>query len=133
MVRAKLSPPVDTARSHQMSLVRSKDTAPEMVVRKAVHALGRRFRLHQAGLPGTPDLTFPRLRKVIFVHGCFWHQHDDPTCWRSRLPKTRIDFWTAKLQSNVTRDVRQVQELETRGWQVLVVWECETTKSRRSE
>lgn len=123
-------PDVDPARSHQMSLVRSRDTKPEMVVRRLVHGLGFRYRLHHAGLPGKPDLVFAKRRKVIFVHGCFWHQHDDPECWRSRLPKSRPEFWIPKLKANTERDARDIAVLQTGGWDVMVVWECET-KPRR--
>jgi DNA mismatch endonuclease (patch repair protein) len=130
---ATSSPPVDPSRSRQMALVRAKDTAPEMIVRRLAHSLGKRYRLHRRDLPGTPDLVFPSLRKVVLVHGCFWHRHDDPMCWRSRLPKTRVDFWTDKLSGNAERDQRQLQELDALGWRVMVVWECETTKTKRDQ
>jgi DNA mismatch endonuclease, patch repair protein len=122
---------VDPARSAQMALVRSKNTKPEIVVRQLVHSLGYRFRLHRRDLPGSPDLVFPRHRKVIFVHGCFWHQHNDPTCWRSRLPKSRQEFWRPKLAANAARDQRDLAALDTAGWAVLVVWECQTAPSKR--
>ncbi|WP_082506591.1 DNA mismatch endonuclease Vsr [Rhizobium sp. Leaf383] len=110
-------------RSWTMSRVRSKDTAPEMAVRRLVHGLGYRYRLHGAELPGKPDLVFGARRKVIFVHGCYWHGHD---CKRgSRLPSTRQDYWLPKLARNKERDVRNVFSLEQGGWSVLVVWECE--------
>ena len=115
---------VDPARSAQMALVRSRDTKPETRVRKALHAAGLRYRLHDRRLPGSPDLVFASRRLVVFVHGCFWHQHAG--CAACRMPKTRQDFWRAKLEGNVTRDARQVTELEAQGWRVLVVWECET-------
>jgi DNA mismatch endonuclease (patch repair protein) len=115
-----------------MSLVRAKDTKPEMVVRRLLHGLGFRFRLHRRDLPGCPDIVLPRYRTAIFVHGCFWHQHDDPTCWRSRMPKTRQDFWVPKLERNVLRDQEVVAELRALGWNVVVVWECETTPSKRA-
>ncbi|WP_167089332.1 very short patch repair endonuclease [Parvibaculum indicum] len=117
-------------RSAQMARVRSKNTKPELVVRKLAHSLGYRYRLNRRDLPGTPDLVFPRLKKIIFVHGCFWHQHKDANCWRSRIPKTRQDFWIPKLQGNVARDTRSQDELRRMGWDVLVVWECETTPSQ---
>lgn len=108
-------PDVDPARSHQMSLVRNRDTKPEMVVRRLAYALGFRYRLHHAQLPGKPDLVFRKRRKVIFVHGCFWHQHNDPKCWRSRVPKSRPEFWTPKLRANSERDARNTAALEAAG------------------
>ena len=116
--------PIDAARSALMRRVRGKDTTPERAVRGAAHALGYRFRLHRRNLPGTPDLTFPRLRKVIFVHGCFWHRHAG--CSRTTTPKTRAAYWHEKFQQNVERDQRNVAALRALGWEVLVVWECET-------
>ena len=115
-----------------MALVRGKDTKPELLVRRLAHSLGRRFRLHRADLPGKPDLVFPGRRKVIFVHGCFWHRHDDPTCWRSRLPKTRKEFWGPKLEKNTARDAIAQSRLRALGWETLVVWECETAPTRRA-
>jgi len=123
-------PDVDPARSRQMSLVRGQDTKPEMVVRRLVHALRFRYRLYHAQLPGKPDLVFPKRRKVIFVHGCFWHQHDDPECWRSRLPKSRLEFWIPKLRANTERDARDIATLQADGWDVMVIWECETRPRR---
>lgn len=113
-------------RSELMSRVRSKDTRPELLVRKLVHRMGYRFRLHARRLPGSPDLVFPRLRKVLFVHGCFWHQHPNPLCRIARMPKSRQDYWRAKLDRNRCRDSRQQQALLDLGWRFLVVWECET-------
>jgi len=123
--------PVDPARSHQMSLVRSRDTKPEMIVRRLVHSMGYRYRLHGSNLPGKPDLVFPSRRKVIFVHGCFWHRHPDPNCWRARLPKSRQEFWIPKLEGNATRDTRNITALEADGWGVMVVWECQTLPRQR--
>ncbi|SMR86390.1 very short patch repair endonuclease [Cupriavidus plantarum] len=120
---------VDPARSAQMSLVRSRDTKPEMRVRRALHAAGLRFRLHDRRLPGTPDLVFPSRRIALFVHGCFWHRHQG--CVRARLPKTKLDFWEPKLSGNVTRDRRNTAELESLGWTVMVIWECETADPAR--
>jgi DNA mismatch endonuclease (patch repair protein) len=117
--------PVDPARSALMAKVRGKDTRPEMVVRQAAHALGLRFRLHRRDLPGSPDLVFPRLRKAIFVHGCFWHRH--PGCSKASTPKTRVEFWTSKFVANMQRDARSIAALEAMGWGVCVVWECETS------
>ncbi len=116
-------------RSERMSRVRSTDTKPEMRVRRLVHGLGYRYRLHVRELPGTPDLVFPSRRAVIFVHGCFWHRHEN--CALARLPKSRLDFWRKKLESNTTRDAAQQERLRELGWRVLVVWECQlgdTTK-----
>ena len=124
---------VDPARSAQMARVRGKDTKPEMVVRRLVHAMGYRYRLHRKDLPGKPDLVFPRLRKIIQVHGCFWHQHPDPACRRARIPKSRREFWGPKLEGNARRDIENERALRELGWDVLVVWECETTPSRREE
>jgi DNA mismatch endonuclease (patch repair protein) len=111
-------------RSHCMSRIRSKDTRPELAVRRIVHRLGYRFRLHVRDLPGAPDLVFPRLRKIVLVHGCFWHMH----CCRFGLvtPKTNAEFWQAKRSGNVIRDRRNERALRKLGWDVLVVWECET-------
>jgi DNA mismatch endonuclease (patch repair protein) len=112
-------------RGRRMSLVRSRDTKPEITVRKALHALGYRFRLHRRDLPGRPDVVLPRHRIALFVHGCFWHRHPDPTCKRARLPKTRVDFWETKLTANRNRDLRCQTELRRLGWRVAIVWECE--------
>lgn len=112
-----------------MRAVRSKDTGPEMVVRRLTHAMGYRYRLHAKKLPGTPDLVFGPRRAAIFVHGCFWHQHD---CRRgSRLPKTRRDYWLPKLRRNHERDQKTQAELIEMGWRVLVVWECQLRERRR--
>jgi DNA mismatch endonuclease (patch repair protein) len=113
------------ARSERMSRVRSRDTGPEWKVRRLVHGLGYRYRLHCKELPGTPDLVFPARRKVIFVHGCFWHRHPDPRCKLARLPKSRLDFWKPKLEGNRARDIEKQEELMSCGWSVLVLWECE--------
>jgi DNA mismatch endonuclease (patch repair protein) len=108
-------------RSRNMAAIRSRDTKPEIAVRRIVHRLGYRFRL-TSRLPGRPDLVLPRHRKVIFVHGCFWHMHD---CRFGRVvPRTRSEFWTAKRLSNVERDRRALRELEEHGWEVLIIWEC---------
>jgi DNA mismatch endonuclease, patch repair protein len=116
---------IDAAeRSRIMSRVRSKDTRPEMIVRSLVHGMGYRYRLHRRDLPGSPDMVFPRLKKVIFVHGCFWHSH--PGCKRSTRPTSRVDFWDKKLEANLRRDREAIAELERMGWRVLVIWECET-------
>jgi len=107
-----------------MGRIRSENTKPEMIVRKLAHGLGFRFRLHGKNLPGKPDLVFAGRRKVIFVHGCFWHQHN---CKRgSRKPATRRDYWLAKLERNVVRDKAAVRRLRRMGWGVMIVWECQT-------
>lgn len=113
-------------RSRCMAAIRGRDTKPEMVVRRLVHSLGYRYRLHVRRLPGTPDLVFPGRRKVIFVHGCFWHRHDCP--YGRPVPKTRAKFWRDKLAGNVARDVRHRQGLQDLGWDVLTVWECNVRK-----
>jgi len=107
-----------------MSRVGKRDTAPEMIVRRLLYSLGYRYRLNRRDLPGTPDVVFPARRKVVFVHGCFWHAHSG--CVRSKPPKTRKAFWKAKFKRNVERDKRVIGELTDDGWSVVVVWECET-------
>lgn len=111
------------ARSAVMARVRGKNTRPEMIVRKLLFAAGYRYRLHVRKLPGSPDLVFPSRKKVIFVHGCFWHRHAD--CGASRMPKSRVEFWSDKLNGNKARDQRNQETLINAGWQVLVIWECE--------
>ena len=108
-----------------MSLVRGRDTKPEMLVRRVTHAMGYRYRLHYSKLPGKPDLAFPGRRKVVFVHGCYWHRHPDPSCKLARLPKSRLDFWKPKLEGNRRRDLENQRKLREMGWDVLVVWECQ--------
>ena len=104
---------------------------PELLVRRAAHALGFRFRLHRRDLPGSPDLRFPRHRKVIFVHGCFWHQHEG--CRLARLPKSRLDYWLPKFARNVERDGIARTALEAAGWRCLIIWECETQSPKMLE
>jgi DNA mismatch endonuclease (patch repair protein) len=113
------------ARSKRMSLIRGKDTGPEMIVRKVVHGMGYRYRLHQKKLPGRPDLVFPKRRKVIFVHGCFWHRHPDSSCKLTRAPKSRLNFWMPKFEANVARDAKNEETLRSMGWDILVIWECQ--------
>jgi DNA mismatch endonuclease (patch repair protein) len=108
-------------RSHNMSRVRSRDTRPELVLRRALHSAGLRYRLHLRNLPGRPDLVFSSRRAVIFVHGCFWHGHD---CPRFSLPATREDFWKEKLEANRIRDEQVISELHDKDWRILIVWEC---------
>ena len=115
------------ARSRQMRSIRKTDTKPELRVRRIAHSLGFRFRLHRRDLPGTPDIVFPRLKKVVQVHGCFWHQHTG--CRLARLPKSRLGYWLPKLQRNQERDLVAEAELVSLGWSVLVIWECETTRA----
>ncbi|WP_454180297.1 very short patch repair endonuclease [Pseudarthrobacter sp. SLBN-100] len=114
-------------RSAHMSKIRSKDTKPELKLRQVLHAAGYRYRLHDRRLPGRPDLVFPSRKKVIFVHGCFWHGHACPI--GTRLPKTNRDFWAEKRQKNQDRDRRQKEELNNLGWDVFTLWECEITES----
>lgn len=110
-------------RSEIMAAVRSKNTKPEILVRKLVYGMGYRYRLHSARLPGKPDLVFIGRRKVIFVHGCFWHRHKG--CSKAGLPKTHADFWEAKLDANAARDLRSQRTLKKEGWRTLVVWQCQ--------
>lgn len=112
-------------RSERMRRVRAAHTKPEMIVRRLVHALGYRYRLHARDLPGRPDLVFRSRRKVIFVHGCFWHRHPDPACALARLPKSRQEFWGPKLEGNRARDEATVERLVGAGWDVLTIWECQ--------
>jgi DNA mismatch endonuclease, patch repair protein len=111
-------------RSHNMAAIRSKNTKPEIAVRKIAHSMGFRFRLHSDRLPGKPDLVFTRKRKVVLVHGCYWHMH---SCKYGRVkPKTNAEFWKSKRELNVVRDKKNVCELERMGWETLVLWECQT-------
>src|SRR5262245_59349704 len=111
-------------RKYNMSRIRYKDTRPEMIVRSLVHGMGLRYKLHNATLPGKPDLVLTRHKKIIFVHGCFWHMH---TCKYGRVkPMTNPEFWESKRLGNVKRDRKHIRELKKQGWQVLVVWECWT-------
>ncbi|HYD86245.1 MAG TPA: very short patch repair endonuclease [Vitreimonas sp.] len=114
---------IDARRSANMAAVRSKDTTPELVVRRAAHRMGLRFRLHRRDLPGSPDLVLAKHGLVVFVHGCFWHRH--PRCKRASIPKTRSVFWRTKLEGNAKRDQRVRKALRMLGWRVLVIWECQ--------
>lgn len=110
-------------RSRTMRAVRSKDTTPELKLRRLLHRAGFRFRLHRKDLPGSPDLVFPARKAVIFVHGCFWHGHD---CKRgARAPKANAEYWRAKIARNIARDGRSLDALQTAGWRVSIVWECQ--------
>lgn len=114
-------------RSENMRRIKSKHMKPEMMVRSIVHGVGYRYRLHRADLPGKPDLVFPGRRKIIMVHGCFWHGHNDPACADGRRqPKSNLDYWLPKLARNKQRDQAQETELASQGWSVLIIWECET-------
>ena len=113
----------ESKRSWIMRRVREKDTSPELIVRSVTHKLGYRFRLHQKDLPGKPDIVFPGRKKVIFVHGCFWHGHE---CARgNRIPKTNNSYWKEKIAQNVARDKKHLHDLAILGWQALSVWECQ--------
>ena len=113
-------------RSRLMSKVKGRDTKPEMIVRRLAHRLGYRFRLHRRDLPGSPDLVFPNRKKVIFVHGCYWHRHD---CKKATTPKSNVEFWQKKFDDNVMRDNKNLADLRGKGWDAMVVWQCETEKS----
>lgn len=116
-------------RSWNMSQIRSRDTTPERLVRSALHRAGYRFRLHSKQLPGSPDIVLSRYRTVIFVHGCFWHRHS--RCRFAYTPKSRVEFWKAKFDSNVERDRRNARELRALGWRVMTVWECQAASPHR--
>lgn len=124
-------PPVDPARSAQMARVKGKDTKPEMIVRRALHAAGLRYRLHDKKLPGRPDVVFPARRVAVQVRGCFWHQDPNPACRLARLPKSRLEFWVPKLRGNAERDRRDDDAMADMGWKVIVVWECEVRDAAR--
>jgi DNA mismatch endonuclease (patch repair protein) len=111
-----------------MAAVKSKDTSPKMAVRRLVHSLGYRYRLHVRSLPGTPDLVFPRLGKIINISGCFWHMHG---CGRCRIPASRRRYWISKLERNALRDRRNKRALRRAGWKLLTIWECQTQLSQR--
>ena len=113
-------------RSWNMSRIRGKDTTPEKVVRSALHRMGYRFRLHVKELPGKPDIVLPKYRTVIFVHGCFWHQHKG--CKNCTTPRNRREFWVAKLEGNVARDKDHARALSRLGWRVIGIWECEVAR-----
>jgi DNA mismatch endonuclease (patch repair protein) len=122
-----------SARSERMARVRGKDTKPEMVVRRLVYGMGYRYRLHRSDLPGRPDLAFPKLKKAIFVHGCFWHRHPSNKCELTRLPKSRLEFWLPKFEENRRRDLRNQRALKGLGWRFLLVWECQLRHKEQLE
>ena len=125
---AKLDP---DARRALMSRFKGRDTRPEMMVRRALHGLGRRFRLQRRDLPGKPDIVLPRDRIAIFVHGCFWHSHEG--CSGAKVPRTRPEFWAEKFVRNRERDARVQRELRAVGWTPIVIWECEVTSIEAAE
>lgn len=114
-------------RSLNMSLIRSKETKPEVFVRSVLHRLGFRFRKNVKNLPGKPDIVLPKYKTAIFVHGCFWHQHKG--CKRATIPKSNIGYWIPKLKGNIERDAQHKADLEIHGWNVAIIWECETKKT----
>ena len=115
---------VSDARRRNMAAIKGKDTRPEMLVRRIVHGMGYRYRLHVNGLPGRPDIVLPSRKKIIEVRGCFWHRHSG--CPRSAIPAARRDFWIDKFQSTIARDIQNLAALKASGWTVKVIWECET-------
>ncbi|WP_421868112.1 very short patch repair endonuclease [Motiliproteus sp.] len=117
-------------RAKLMSRIKSRDTQPEMVVRRYLHKLGFRYQLHRRDLPGKPDMVLPKYKAVIFVHGCFWHHHR--ACDRSRVPKTNQQFWQQKFDDNRKRDRRATKTLRSNGWRVFIVWECQLFSHNRS-
>ena len=114
---------VSEQRSRNMSAIKSKNTKPEIKVRKILHSMGYRFRLHSKDLPGSPDIVLPKYKTVIFVHGCFWHRHEN--CKYASTPKTRKEFWEVKFRENIKRDKMHQENLSSKGWKIMIVWECE--------
>ena len=110
-------------RSRNMSAIKSKNTKPEIAVRKLLHSMGYRFRLHRKDLPGSPDIVLPKYKTVIFVHGCFWHRHEN--CKYASTPKTRKEFWEKKFRENINRDNLNQANLSLRGWKIIIIWECQ--------
>ena len=115
---------VSEQRSRNMSAIKSKNTKPEIAVRKLLHTMGYRFRLHKKDLPGSPDIVLPKYKTVIFVHGCFWHRHQN--CKYASNPKTRVEFWNKKFKDNIERDIKNLEKLKSLGWESKIIWECET-------
>ena len=115
---------ISEQRSRNMSAIKSKNTKPEIAVRKLLHSMGYRFRLHRKDLPGSPDIVLPKYKKAIFVHGCFWHRHEN--CKYASTPNTRKEFWEKKFQANVKRDLEIQEKIKNLGWQSVIIWECET-------
>lgn len=118
-------------RSERMSLIKCKNTQPELLLRKLLHRQGLRFRLHRSGLPGRPDLVFPRFKAVVFVHGCFWHHHQG--CKMAGTPKSNTEFWVAKFDRNTARDAQVSAQLMQQGWRVFTTWECELSSARKAQ
>ncbi|WIW95469.1 very short patch repair endonuclease [Altererythrobacter rubellus] len=116
-------------RSRMMSGIRGKDTKPEIVVRKLLHSQGFRFRLHRKDLPGRPDIVLPKYRTAVFINGCYWHGHED--CHLFRIPKSRPDFWSEKIETNRSRYTRNQAALAASGWKIVILWECAISKSKR--
>ena len=114
---------VSEQRSRNMSAIKSKNTKPEIKVRKLLHSMGYRFRLHSKDLPGSPDIVLPKYKTVIFVHGCFWHRHQN--CKYASTPKTRQEFWNKKFNENINRDKINQENLSSKGWKIIIIWECE--------
>ena len=118
---------VSEQRSRNMSAIKSKNTKPEIAVRKLLHSMGYRFRLHRKDLPGSPDIVLPKYKTVIFVHGCFWHRHEN--CKYASIPKTRSEFWDSKFEGNIKRDKINQTNLIKLGWKIIIVWECDLKKT----
>ena len=114
---------VSEQRSRNMSAIKSKNTKPEITVRKLLHSMGYRFRLHRKDLPGSPDIVLPKYKTVIFVHGCFWHRHEN--CKYASTPKTRKEFWEKKFRENINRDNLNQANLSLKGWKIIIIWECQ--------
>ena len=114
---------ISEQRSRNMSAIKSKNTKPEIAVRKLLHSMGYRFRLHSKGLPGSPDIVLPKYKTLIFVHGCFWHRHEN--CKYASNPKTRKEFWENKFKANINRDNLNQANLSLRGWKIIIIWECQ--------
>ena len=114
---------ISEVRSRNMSAIKSKNTKPEIIVRKLLHSMGYRFRLHKKDLPGSPDIVLPKYKTVIFVHGCFWHRHNN--CKFATTPKTRTEFWENKFKENIERDIKNQNKLKNLGWKSRIIWECE--------
>ncbi|MBP1146746.1 DNA mismatch endonuclease (patch repair protein) [Pseudomonas sp. PvP027] len=117
-------------RSERMARIKGSNTRPEIALRKILHSLGLRYRLNGTGLPGKPDLVFPRYKSVVFVHGCFWHRHSN--CSIATTPKSNTAFWVEKFEKNVARDIRMTSVLEASGWKVFIVWECEVNSTKKA-
>lgn len=124
----KISP---ARRSNNMRHIRSSNTKPEITVRKILYSLGYRYRLHKKDLPGKPDLVFAKRKKIIFIHGCFWHQHNLTTCLDSKIPKSNKQYWNQKLKNNAQRDIRNQMALKELGWDILIIWECEIKNDKK--